>query len=151
MQATKEQDLEQEYKDRTPKQRAIIDAHAENPTATNREKADAAAEMLGESVNESFCSSTLRKDYPNVAVYREYVVQGEVADTKVSQNADYIAGITDKHDFDEEVIVNSEDDGLLLYLPDWYVRQLIESGELPPQLHERVVEEVVDKAFDAED
>ena len=151
MQATHEQDLEQQYNDRTAKQRAIIDAHAENPTATNREKAEAAAEMLGESVNESFCSSTLRKDYPNIAVYREYVVQGEVADTKVSQNADYIPGITDSHDFEEDVIVNSEADGLLLYLPDWYVRQLVESGELPPELHERVVDAVVDMAFDAED
>lgn len=151
LQATKEQDLEQQYTDLTDKQQAIIDAHTQQPTATNREKATAAAEILGDTVNESYCSATLKKDYPEVAVYREQVVQGEVVDSPVSRNADHLPGITTDHDFDEDVLVNSEPEGLLLYLPDWYVQELIESSELPPELHERVVDEVVGMAFDGED
>jgi hypothetical protein len=77
MQAQPNEDLEQEYNNLTEKQRAIIDAHAENPDATNREKAQKAAETLGEDINESYCSQVINNRYPELAHYRADIVQNQ--------------------------------------------------------------------------
>jgi hypothetical protein len=78
MRANPNDRLDRQYEDLTPKQQAIIDAHAENPDATNRKKAKLAGEKLGEgSVNESYCSQSLNNDYPEVAQYRAEIVQNE--------------------------------------------------------------------------
>jgi len=78
MRANPNDRLERQYEDLTAKQKAVIDAHAESPDATNREKARLAGEKLdGDSVNESYCSQILNKDYSDVAQYREEIVQNE--------------------------------------------------------------------------
>lgn len=80
MQANPNTDLDQQYQNLTEKQRAVIDAHAQNPDATNREKSRIAGEeILGESepVNESYTSEILNKKYPKLAQYREEIEQNE--------------------------------------------------------------------------
>ena len=80
MQANPNEDLEREYQNLTEKQRAVIDAHAQNPDETNREKARIAGEeMLGQDgpINESYASEILNKDYGELAKYREEIEQNE--------------------------------------------------------------------------
>jgi len=80
MQANPNTDLDQDYQNLTEKQKAVIDAHAKNPDATNREKARiAGVEILGEDepINESYTSEILNKDHAELAKYREEIEQNE--------------------------------------------------------------------------
>lgn len=78
MRANPNDRLERQYEDLTAKQKAVIDAHSEHPEATNRKKAQLAGEKLdGDTVNESYCSQILNKDYDEVAQYREEIVQND--------------------------------------------------------------------------
>lgn len=181
MQANRTRDYEQEYESLTEKQQAIIDAHAENPDATNRDKARAAAEKLGDKVNESYCSSVLNKDYAEIAEWQRRVVQGEDVERTVTAQADPFTNIPEERSWqsiadrpvtesDAEatqtgesseggrtqqrrrrtagVAVEPQEDGMLVYFERSYLRELIESNDLPPELHERLVDELVDLAFD---
>jgi len=94
MRANPNDRLERQYEDLTAKQKAVIDAHAENPDATNREKARIAGEKLdGDSVNESYCSQILKKDYKEVAQYREEIVQNERQEGDMQTVGDPFEGI----------------------------------------------------------
>lgn len=94
MRANPNDRLERQYEDLTAKQKAVIDAHAENPEATNREKARLAGEKLdGDSVNESYCSQILNKDYAEVAQYREEIVQNERQEGDMQTVGDPFEGI----------------------------------------------------------
>jgi hypothetical protein len=80
MQANPNTELDNQYQNLTPKQQAVIDAHAKNPDETNREKARIAGEDIlgqGEPVNESYCSEILNKSYAELAQYREEIEQNE--------------------------------------------------------------------------
>lgn len=80
MQANPNDEMDQLYKDLTEKQRAVIDAHAQNPDATNREKARIAGEeILGQDsgVNESYSSEIINSKYPELAEYRVEIEQNE--------------------------------------------------------------------------
>jgi len=94
MRANPNDRLERQYQDLTAKQKAVVDAHAENPDATNREKARIAGEKLdGDSVNESYCSQILKKDYKEVAQYREEIVQNERQEGDMQTVGDPFEGI----------------------------------------------------------
>jgi len=94
MRANPNDRLERQYEDLTAKQKAVIDAHAENPDATNREKARLAGEKLDDgSVNESYCSRILKKDYKEVAQYREEIVQNERNEGDMQTVGDPFEGI----------------------------------------------------------
>jgi len=113
MRANPNDKLERQYEDLTAKQKAVIDAHAENPEATNRKKAQVASELLKErvqsgdvslsalndesvaeiSVNESYSSGILNKDYPEVAQYREEIVQNERNEGDMQTVGDPFEGI----------------------------------------------------------
>jgi len=80
MQANPNEVMDEQYRDLTEKQRAVIDAHAKNPDATNREKARIAGEdILGQDsrVNESYCSEILNDKNPDLAEYRAELEQNE--------------------------------------------------------------------------
>jgi hypothetical protein len=99
MRANPNDRLERQYEDLTAKQKAVIDAHAENPDATNREKARLAGEKLdGDSVNESYCSQILNKDYAEVAKYREEIVQNERNEGDMQTVGDPFEGIPQDDD-----------------------------------------------------
>jgi hypothetical protein len=194
MQARPQADLEQQYTDLTEKQQAIVDAHAENPTATNREKARIAGEeILGtdEPVNESYASQVLNQKYPRVAEYRAEIVQNERQAGEVTTEGDPFAGLTDQqettwqgikerptkdpqqettqagehaqHRTDsgpdtqpdsqhihttEPVDVQAAADGIYVRFDQRYLRELLESQELPPALHQRLVDVVLRQAFE---
>jgi hypothetical protein len=80
MQANPNEQFDREYENLTDKQRAVIDAHAQNPDETNREKARIAGEeILGMDgpVNESYSSDILNNKYPDLADYRAEIEQNE--------------------------------------------------------------------------
>jgi len=80
MQANPNAEFDREYDNLTDKQRAVIDAHAQNPEETNREKARIAGEeILGNDgpVNESYSSDILNNKYPDLADYRAEIEQNE--------------------------------------------------------------------------
>lgn len=79
MQANPDAEFDREYQQLTDKQKAVIDAHAQNPEATNREKARIAGEeILGNGpVNESYSSDILNNKYPDLADYRAEIEQNE--------------------------------------------------------------------------
>lgn len=82
MQANPDDRMDRLYQDLTEKQRAVIDAHAQHPEATNRKKAKVAGEeILGEDgpVNESYCSEILNKKFSDLAQYRAEIEQNERA------------------------------------------------------------------------
>jgi hypothetical protein len=118
MRANPNDRLERQYEDLTAKQKAVIDAHAENPEATNREKANVASQLLKErvqsgevslsdlnddsiegiTVNESYSSGILNKDYPEVAQYREEIVQNERQEGDMQTVGDPFEGIPQEED-----------------------------------------------------
>jgi len=91
-------ELEQQYDNLTEKQRAVIDAHAQNPDETNREKARIAGEdILGtEPVNESYCSEIINSKYPELAKYREEIEQNERPEGKQKTIGDPFANLQDE-------------------------------------------------------
>lgn len=170
-------DLERQYKDLTEKQQAVIDAHAENPNETNRRKAEIAGEKINDSVNESYCSQVLNSKYPELATYREEIVQNERSEGEMTTEGDPFSAIPNESggfqsiqdrptketqasadDGPQEpttaptaprkaVQIKQEDDGLLVWFDERYLRELLESQELPPQLHQRLVDAVLAQAF----
>jgi len=168
-------DLERQYKNLTEKQQAVIDAHAENPNETNRRKAEIAGEKIGDSVNESYCSQVLNSKYPELATYREEIVQNERSEGEMTTEGDPFSAIPDESGGFQSiqdrpvkatqesaesspdttaptaprkaVQIKQEDDGLLVWFDERYLRELLESQELPPQLHQRLVDAVLAQAF----
>jgi len=169
-------DLERQYKNLTEKQQAVIDAHAENPNETNRRKAEIAGEKIGDSVNESYCSQVLNSKYPELATYREEIVQNERSEGEMTTEGDPFSAIPDESSGFQSiqdrpvkatqesaestqesqnaptaprkaVQIKHQDDGLLVWFDERYLRELLESQELPPQLHQRLVDAVLAQAF----
>lgn len=170
-------ELERQYNDLTEKQKAVIDAHSENPNETNRRKAEIAGEKIDDSVNESYCSQVLNQKYPELATYREEIVQNERTEGEMKTEGDPFSAIPDEsggfqsikdrpvkqaHQDTEEsqdtqtatptaprqaVQIQQQDDGLLVWFDERYLRELLESQELPPQLHQRLVDAVLAQAF----
>jgi hypothetical protein len=169
-------DLEQQYNNLTEKQQAVIDAHSENPNETNRRKAEIAGEKIGDSVNESYCSQVLNSKYPELANYREEIVQNERSEGEMTTEGDPFSAIPDESggfqsiqdrpvtetqqdDSSSQVSasaptaprkavqIQQQDDGLLVWFDERYLRELLESQELPPQLHQRLVDAVLSQAF----
>lgn len=91
MQANPNDAMDREYQNLTEKQRAVIDAHAQQPEATNREKARIAGEEIledEEPVNESYCSEIINKKFPDLAEYRAELEQNERPQGAVSTTGD---------------------------------------------------------------
>jgi len=89
-------ELDSQYDNLTEKQRAVVDAHAQNPDATNREKARIAGEEIlkqGEPVNESYCSEILNKKYERLAQYREEIEQNERPTGSMQTTGDPFEGL----------------------------------------------------------
>lgn len=172
-------DLEQAYNDLTETQKAIIDAHAEHPDETNREKCKIAGEQIGKEINESYCSQVLNKKYPKVAQYREEIVQNERTEGSMTTEGNPFKGIPqddsgfqsiqerpvkqtqpqsqestsqpvqDSVDVSSPVEVKAAQDGVYVKFDYRYLRELLEDQEnqLPPELHARLVDVVLDRAF----
>jgi len=90
-------ELEQQYRNLKPKQKAIIDAHAENPDYNNREKTNVAINKLKQwiregtvsldevgadtieevSINESYNTQVINSNYAKLAKYREEIEQNQ--------------------------------------------------------------------------
>jgi len=171
-------DLERQYNSLTEKQQAVIDAHSENPNETNRRKAEIAGEKIGDSVNESYCSQVLNSKYPELADYREEIVQNERTEGEMTTEGNPFSAIPDDsggfqsiqdrpvtktQDSSDDsptqdtataptaprkaVQIKHQDDGLLVWFDERYLRELLESQELPPQLHQRLVDAVLAQAF----
>lgn len=176
MAAQPRDDLAQQYENLTEKQKAVIDAHAENPDETNRRKAELAGEKIDGSVNESYCSQVLKQKYPEVATYREEIVQNDRTQGEMKTEGDPFSAIPDDsggfqsiqdrpvkqtqgQDSDEQAVQTQEpqvgqqvqiqhrDNGLVVWFDERYLRDLLESQELPPELHEKLVDAVLAQAF----
>lgn len=96
MQANPNDAMDRRYKELTEKQRAVIDAHAQRPDATNREKARIAGEeILGddEPVNESYSSEIINKKFPDLADYRAELEQNERPQGAVQTTGDPFSNI----------------------------------------------------------
>jgi len=174
------ENLEREYGGLTDKQKAVIDSHAEHPNATNRDKARFAAEKLpeGESVNESYCSQIINRDYPKVAQYRAEIVQNQRSQGSITTEGDPFEGQLEqdksyqtiqerpvKDTQDDEPVeptpttpvarqyiqVQTVDDGVLVKFDYAYLRELLQNQQanLPPELHEKLVDSVF-QAFTTE-
>jgi len=99
MQANPNDQMDTEYQNLTEKQRAVIDAHAKNPDATNREKARiAGVEILGQEdpVNESYASEILNKKFADLAEYRAEIKQNERPQGSMQTTGDPFSNIPDK-------------------------------------------------------
>lgn len=152
MQAITAQDFETAYQNLTNKQRAIIDAHAENPDAYNYEKARIAESKLDgdESINDSYCSQVINNKYPDIAEYRRRVEQGEDVRTAVPDGSAQATQVESQQPTREaRISVESATDGgvEVTFEPD-YLRELLASKELPAELHDALVNEVIELAFD---
>jgi len=89
-------ELDTQYDNLTDKQRAVVDAHAQNPDATNREKARIAGEEIleqDEPVNESYCSEILNKKYERLVQYREEIEQNERPEGSMQTTGDPFEGL----------------------------------------------------------
>jgi len=177
MQANPNDEMDRQYQNLTEKQRAVIDAHAKNPDVTNRETARIAGEeILGQDspVNESYCSEILNKKFTDLAQYRVEIEQNERPTGDMQTTGDPFQNIPDNKEPDVQTIqerpvtdagpdntaetairsnspiqVMDAGDGVLLKLNYRYVQELLESTEsqLPDELHEQLVDIVVQKAF----
>jgi hypothetical protein len=85
-------DLDEQYQNLTDKQRAVIDAHAENPDETNRKKTELAEDKLGDSINESYASQVINKKYPKLAKYREDIEQNQRQEGSMTTEGDPFSG-----------------------------------------------------------
>lgn len=182
-------ELDSQYDNLTEKQRAVIDAHAQNPNATNREKARIAGEEIlnqGEPVNESYCSEILNKKYEGLAQYREEIEQNERPQGSMQTTGDPFKSLDQSEGYqtiqerptkqtqlkdDADDVDNTErssqprqrpeihssaplqvadtGDGIAIKFSYEYAQELIESPEshLPPELHQRIVDVVFQRAF----
>jgi len=150
------QNPEQQYERLTTKQRAIIEAHAEDPWAQNRAKSKRAGEILTEwvedddrdvddeireqydqdeemSVNESYALQILNNKYPAIANWR------------ASQEHDDL--LWSDGELGPSVTVDVYDDGVTLHLSKQYLSQVLDGDSLPPDLQEQVLEALLDEAF----
>jgi len=187
--ANPDDELDSQYDNLTEKQRAVIDAHAQNPDATNREKARIAGEEIlnqGEPVNESYCSEILNKKYERLAQYREEIEQNERNIGSMQTTGDPFKSLDQSEGYqtiqerptkqtqlqddasEQEYSEPSQEqsqrpeihssaplqvadtgDGIAIKFSYEYAQELIESPEshLPPELHQRIVDVVFQRAF----
>jgi hypothetical protein len=175
MHANPNEYLDRQYDDLTPKQKAVIDAHAENPDATNREKARIAGEeILGEDgpVNESYCSEIIKKDYAELAEYRAEIEQNErvegseqtvgdpfealqsnqesfqsIQERPVKETEEDTPQVSEPTQTVSPIQVASAPDGIMIKLSYSYVEALLKARDvdLPDDMHEQLVDALMQR------
>jgi len=107
MQANPNDQMDRDYQNLTDKQRAVIDAHAQNPDETNREKARIAGEEILEQdgpINESYCSEILNKKFAELAEYRAEIEQNERPTGNIETTGDPFQNLPDNDEPDVQTI-----------------------------------------------